>query len=91
MGEFQSPSYRILGSKSPSRNLNAEKLGNVGAAACSMSKAPQTTTFPLIPGNENITISPGKLEFTNPSTLHFESFGRYTLMEIPRPKTLEDC
>jgi hypothetical protein len=74
----------------PSRNLNAKKLPNVGAAACSMSRAPQTTTFPPIPGNENIITSPGQLECTNPSTLQFESFGKYTWMEIPIPKTLED-
>lgn len=87
MGELQvTESWNML----PSRNLNAKKLPNVGAAACSMSKAPQITTFPPIPGNENIITSPEHLEFTNPSTLQFESFGKYTSLEIPRPKTLED-
>jgi hypothetical protein len=88
MGELQvTESWNL---SLPSRNLNAKKLPNVGAAACSMSKAPQTTTFPPIPGNKNIT-TPRQPEFTNPNTLQFESFGRYTWMETPRPKTLEDC
>ena len=87
MGELQvTESWNLL----PSRNLNAKKLPKVGAAACSMSKAPQTTIFPPIPGNEKIITSPGQLEFTNPSILQFESFGKYTWLEIPRPKTLED-